>query len=160
VIGPSGTRGRLEAAYDPYARKLGLSELFNFTTPRAAELGPFALSYVETNHPVPTSAVRITVGDRTLAYSADTGVSNEVVALAKDADAFLCEATFGADEPYIADLHLTGQQAGQHAQRAGVGRLLVTHVPPWLSRDDAAAEAATAFAGPVETVVPGGQYEI
>jgi ribonuclease BN (tRNA processing enzyme) len=160
VIGPSGTRGRLEAAYDPYARKLGLTELFNFSTPRAGELGPFQVSYAETNHPVPTNAVRLTAGDRTLAYSADTGVSADVVSLAKDADVFLCEASFGADETYIPDLHLTAAQAGEHADQAGVGRLVVTHVPPWLSPERAAEEAAAVFPGPVEAARPGSEITI
>jgi ribonuclease BN (tRNA processing enzyme) len=160
VIGPAGTRARLEAAYDPYARKLGLNELFNFSTPRAGELGPFQVSYAPTNHPVPTNAVRLSVGGTTLVYSADTGVSDEVVSLAKDADVFLCEASFGADEPYVPDLHLTARQAGEHAERAGAGRLLVTHVPPWLSRDQAADEAAAVFSGTVETAAPGAEFEI
>jgi ribonuclease BN (tRNA processing enzyme) len=160
IVGPSGTRGRLEAAYDPYARKLGLSELFNFTTPREGELGPFSVSFAETNHPVPTNAVRLTAGGRTLTYSADTGVSDAVIELAKDADVFLCEATFGAGEPYVADLHLTARQAGEHAERAGAARLLVTHVPPWLSREQAATEAAAAFSGTVESAVPGAEFEI
>lgn len=160
VVGPSGTRGRVEAAYDPYARKLGLNELFNFSTPREGELGPFTISYAETNHPVPTYAVRLTAGGHTLAYSADTGVSDEVVALAKDADVFLCEATFGAQEQYVPDLHLTARQAGEHAERAGAGRLLVTHVPPWLSRDEAVSQASAAFSGTVETAIPGAEFEI
>ena len=43
LIGPSGTRDRIGAAYDPLARKLGLHELFGFSTPASGELGPFAL---------------------------------------------------------------------------------------------------------------------
>jgi ribonuclease BN (tRNA processing enzyme) len=160
VIGPAGTRARLEAAYDPYARKLGLNELFNFSTPRAGELGPFQVSYAPTNHPVPTNAVRLSAGGRTLVYSADTGVSDEVVSLAKDADVFLCEASFGVDEPYVPDLHLTAAQAGEHAKRAGVGRLVVTHVPPWLSRDRAAQEAAEVFPGAVEPVLAGAELTV
>ena len=40
LVGPSGTRDRIDAAYDPLARKLGLQELFGFATPAAGELGP------------------------------------------------------------------------------------------------------------------------
>ena len=47
LIGPAGTRDRLEAAYDPYARKLGLHELFGFATPADGELGPFAVSFAD-----------------------------------------------------------------------------------------------------------------
>jgi ribonuclease BN (tRNA processing enzyme) len=41
-----------------------------------------------------------------------------------------------------------------------VDRLIVTHVPPWNSRDVAVAEAAAAFSGPVEAAQPGGVYTI
>jgi len=160
LIGPAGTRPRLEAAYDPLARKLALHELFGFSTPSATELGPFSLSFAPMNHPTPTNAVRITHGDRSLVYSADTGESDELVALAQGADAFLCEASFAPDDPYVPDLHLTGRQAGEHADRAGVERLIVTHIPPWTSPQLQADEAAAAFHGPVELAHPGAEYWI
>lgn len=160
VIGPAGTRDRIETAYDPLARKLGLHELFEFSTPRSGELGPFAVSVAAMNHPVPTYAISVSAGDRRLVYSGDTGESDALVSLASGADVLLCEASFGPDDPYLPDLHLTGKQAGEHAARAGVGRLIVTHVPPWNSRELAVAEAAAAFRGSVEAAQPGGQYWI
>jgi ribonuclease BN (tRNA processing enzyme) len=158
LIGPSGTRDRLEAAYDPLARKLGLHELFGFSTPTAGELGPFSVSYAPMNHPTPTSAVKLTHNDRSLVYSADTGESAALVELAQGADLFLCEASFGPDEEYVPDLHLTGRQAGEHAAKAGVERLVVTHVPPWGSREVAVQEAAAAFPGIVEMATPGAEF--
>lgn len=160
VIGPSGTRGRLEAAIDPLVRTTGLQQVFAFSTPSDRALGPFEVSFAEVNHPVPAYATRLTAGGRTLAYSGDTGVSETLVALAAGADVLLCEATFGPDVPYVPNLHLTGRQAGEHAARAGVGRLVVTHVPPWGSRDVAVSEAATAFTGQVEAAEPDGIVDI
>jgi ribonuclease BN (tRNA processing enzyme) len=87
-------------------------------------------------------------------------VSDELVQLAQGADVLLCEASIGADEEYVPNLHLTGAQAGEHADRAGVERLIITHVPPWLSRQDMADEAAAAFHGPVETAQPNAEYWI
>ena len=66
----------------------------------------------------------------------------------------LCGASVGPDEEYNPNLHLTGKQAGEHAGRAGVERLIITHVPPWNSREVAAAEAAAAFGGLVEIALP------
>ncbi len=160
VIGPSGTRDRIETAYDPLARKLALQELFDFSTPRSGELGPFAISVASVNHPVPAYAISVSMGDRTLVYSGDTGESEALVSLAHGADVLLCEASFGPDDAYVPDLHLTGKQAGEHAARAGVDRLIVTHVPPWHSRDVAVAEAASAFTGAVEAAQPGAEYWI
>jgi ribonuclease BN (tRNA processing enzyme) len=160
LIGPAGTRDRLEVAYDPLARKLGLQELLGFSTPSETELGPFALSFAPMNHPTPTNAVRITQGDRSLVYSGDTGECQELVSLADGADVLLCEATFMPGDEYVPNLHLTGRQAGEHAHRAGVGRLVVTHVPPWGSREVAAHEAAAEFHGPVELAQPDAEFWI
>jgi ribonuclease BN (tRNA processing enzyme) len=160
LVGPAGTRDRLEAAYDPLARKLALHELFGFSTPSATELGPFAISFAPMNHPTPTNAIRITHGDRTLVYSGDTGESDALVELAQGADVLLCEASFGPDDPYVPDLHLTGRQAGEHADRAGVERLIVTHIPPWTERQMQADEAAATFHGPVELAHPAAEYWI
>jgi ribonuclease BN (tRNA processing enzyme) len=164
VIGPAGTRDRIETAFDPLARKLNLQTLFNFqTTPQpgnVSELGPFRLSFATMNHPVATSAVRVGSGDATLVYSGDTGESSALVDLARGADVLLCEASFGPDEPHVPDLHLTGREAGEHAAKARVDRLVVTHVPPWGSREVAAADAALTFSGTVETAVPDGVIAI
>jgi ribonuclease BN (tRNA processing enzyme) len=118
------------------------------------------VSFAAVNHPVPANAIRLTVGGRTLVYSGDTGESDALVTLATGADVLLSEATFGPDDPYVANLHLTGAQAGEHATRAGVDRLIVTHVPPWGSRKVAAAEAAATFSGTVEAAQPSAVYNI
>jgi ribonuclease BN (tRNA processing enzyme) len=160
LIGVPGTRDRPEAAYDPWARKLSLHEIFTFNTPAAGELGPFTVSYALVNHPTPTNAIRIEHGGRSLVYSADTGASDELITLAQGANALLCEASVGPDEELVPDLHMTGRMAGEHAAKAGVERLIVTHVPPWNSPQAAADDAAAAFSGPVELAAPDAQFEI
>jgi ribonuclease BN (tRNA processing enzyme) len=159
LIGPAGTRGRLEAAYDPLAKKLGLHELFSFATPQdVTELGPFALRFATMNHPVPTSAVRLEHGGKALVYSADTGECDALVELARGADTLLCEASFGPDED-VPNLHLNGRQAGEHASRAGVGGLVLTHVPPWIKPSDQLTHAATSFSGDLAFATRGAVYE-
>lgn len=160
LIGVAGTRDRLEAAYDPLARKPGLHDLFAFATPSVGELGPFRVGYAAVNHPIPTNAVRLEYDDHSLVYSADTGECPELVKLAAGADVLLCEASIGAGEYQVPDLHLTGRQAGEHADKAGVERLIVTHVPPWNSPQAAADEAAAAFDGTVEIARPGAEFWI
>jgi ribonuclease BN (tRNA processing enzyme) len=118
------------------------------------------VSFAEMNHPIPTYGIRLTAGGRSLVYSGDTGESDTLVGLAKDADVLLCEASFGPDDSYVPDLHLTGRQAGDHAARAGVGRLIVTHVPPWNAREVAVGEAAGGYDGTIEAAVPGAVYSI
>ena len=101
------------------------------------------------NHPVETYGMRISAGGRTVAYSADSGACDELVKLAREADLFLCEASYleGDDNP--PDIHLTGKEAGAHAARADVGRLVLTHLVPWGDADRTLGEATTAFSGDI-----------
>ena len=149
VLGPAGTHDRLAAAYDPDDRE-GLRDVFDVTEvePGTRELGPFRLRFERVNHPVETYAVRLEAAGRALAYSGDTGISPGLVDAATGADLLLCEASVTDGLPHPPDLHLTGHDAGSHAAQAGVGRLMVTHVPPWTDRSVVLAEAPHAFGGP------------
>ena len=105
-------------------------------------------------------AIRVEVGGASLVYTGDTGPSGDVVALAAGADLLLAEASFveGATNP--ADLHMTGRDAGEMALAAGVGRLVVTHVPPWHDPAVAVAEAEGAFGRECALAVPGSRFEV
>lgn len=109
-------------------------------------------------------ALRVEQGGRSLVYSGDTGPCPALIDLAQGADVLLCEATWPHTGPWWeeppAGVHLSGRQAGEHAAAAGVGRLLLTHVPSWFDGADLLAEAKEAFDGPVELVEPDASYDI
>ncbi len=71
------------------------------------------------NHPTPTNAMRLEQGGRSWCIPRDTGESEELVELADDADVLLCEASVGADEEYVPDLHLTGRRPASTPPRPG-----------------------------------------
>jgi hypothetical protein len=50
---------------------------------------------------------------------------------------------------------MTGYEAGEHEFRAGARRLVPTHLPRWVSADDATAEVGELVAGPVDLAVAG-----
>jgi ribonuclease BN (tRNA processing enzyme) len=160
LLGPAGTHDRLAVAYDPAART-GLRDVFRFSAVTAGEreLGPFRLRFERMNHPVETYGVRVEASGVTLTYSADTGVSDALVRLAEGSATLLCEASFAAAPDLPPGLHLTGREAGEHAAKAGVGRLLVTHVLPWTDAAQARDDAAAAFDGPTDLVAAGSVYE-
>ena len=60
----------------------------------------------------------------------------------------------------IPDLHLNGREAGECAQTAGVGRLVLTHMPPWTDAKVNLRDAKDVFEGPVELARPGAVYEL
>jgi ribonuclease BN (tRNA processing enzyme) len=86
----------------------------------------------------------------TLGYSGDTGPCGGFVDVARDVDLLLAEASFRVGDDNPANLHLTGSVCGATATRAGVRRLLLTHVPPWHEAEDSLAEARSAYDGPVD----------
>ena len=107
------------------------------------------------NHPVETFGFRVEHAGWRLAYSGDTGESDALVRLAEGADLLLCEASF-LDGPDIRpNLHLTARQAAEHAARAGVGQLVLTHLVPWNDRNRTLAEADGIYPGPLSLATTG-----
>ena len=102
---------------------------------------------------------RIEVEGASLAYTGDAGPSDDVVKLARDADVFLSEATW-QDQEDLLPFHLSARQAGEHAERAGAGRLLLTHIWPTLDVATSLAQAAEAYTGPVELAIEGARIEV
>ncbi|RBY79817.1 MBL fold metallo-hydrolase [Geodermatophilus sp. TF02-6] len=159
LYAPAGADRRLAAAY--YGDSAPLEDVFDFAvlTGEPFVLGPFAVRTARTAHPVECHAVRLTVGGRSLVYTGDTGACDRVVDLARGADVLLAEAAHPDVPDLPPDLHLTGRQAGEHAAAAGVGRLLVTHVPPWVDADAQLASARAVFAA-AELVRTGATYDV
>lgn len=143
VYAPAGLRDRLSG--DP-------APTFDWRVVAGGDrvrVGGLALSFSRTDHPPETLAVRVDGDGRSLAYSADTGAGWSLAALGPGVDLALCEATYLADREGLAG-HLSARQAGAGAARAGVGRLLLTHLWPTVDPAAAEAEAALAYGGPVD----------
>lgn len=156
VYGPAGTADRLDRAAGGDSGH-PVSDSFDFVTltPGEVGIGPLTVTADRMNHPVETFGFRLEHAGRAITYSADTGPSDRLVSLAAGADVLLCEASFTERPGLPADLHLTARQAGEHAARAGVGRLVLTHLMPWNSREHAQAEAASSYPGDLSLAVPG-----
>ncbi|MFJ8105128.1 MBL fold metallo-hydrolase [Streptomyces sp. NPDC096132] len=105
-------------------------------------------------HDTEAYALRVECQGSVFAYSGDTGPCDALTELASGADLFLCEADI--DEHRKGEqVHLTPEDAGEAARKAGVRELFVTHVGPGLTREDATARAAAAFGGPTRTAREG-----
>jgi ribonuclease BN (tRNA processing enzyme) len=124
------------------------------------QIGPFTVTAVEVDHPVEAYAMRIECDGKVLAYSGDSGPCAALDAMAAGADVYLCEASFVESSVNPPHLHLTGAQAGASATAAGVGRLLLTHIPAWTDRAEVEADAKSTWDGPLELVTAGAVYEV
>jgi ribonuclease BN (tRNA processing enzyme) len=157
VYGPAGTALRMAQAYG-LDEHPGMTEAFDFVTlaPGNREIGPFRVTLAHMNHPVETFGFRVEHAGRALAYSADTGNCPALTDLASQADVLLCEASYLSGPDPGPDMHLTARQAAEQATRAGVGRLVLTHLVPWNDQRRTLAEASeSSFGGPLSLAAPG-----
>jgi ribonuclease Z len=114
-------RLRFEAPLTPIALAAGAP---------AFALGTLTVSTAPNEHgPMPNFAVRVdVVRGGALVYSSDTRPCDAVVQLARGADTLVHEATFPDRHRGRFGVHSTAAEAGQVAARAGVRRLILTHI--------------------------------
>lgn len=67
---------------------------------RAINVGPFRIECRKTLHHIPTTALRITAGDRSLGLSADTAFDPTLIDWLSAADLFIHETNYGVHTPY------------------------------------------------------------
>ena len=163
--GPSESEVRLAVAYAPSSDERVATDLSDVLSYRVfadgpARIGDVDVSSLPVDHPCEAYGVRLESGGRTLVYSGDTGPCDNLVELAQGADVLLCEATWTDDPDRPPGVHLSGRQAGEHARKAGVSRLLLTHVPAWYDGEILLAEAREVFEGECELVAADGRYVI
>jgi ribonuclease BN (tRNA processing enzyme) len=131
--------------------RLGFEDMFErtFDLHRYEEAEPFeaaeGLMVTATRLPhytLQTYGFRVSNGNRTLAYSGDSGPSDRLAELARDADLFICEATLERGElDGLPRGHLAADEAVAAFQASGAHRLLITHRPHELSLDGALEQA-------------------
>src|SRR5699024_224742 len=165
VYGPEETPQRLADAYAPQEserRVTDLGDVFDFHTISAGtqRIGPFELTARPGEHPTDSFGLRFECGGRTLVYTGDLGPSPELTELATAADVLLAEASWTDTPDRPTGIHLSGTQAGTMARTAGVGRLLLTHIPPWTDRAAVLAEGTAAFGPATAAVEPGEVHPI
>jgi ribonuclease BN (tRNA processing enzyme) len=133
----------------------GLFDVAEYDPAQPATIGPLTITFHAVQHAPHTYGLRVT-GAGTLAYSADSGPSPALSALAHDADLFLCENANAEESKYA--MHLTPRQAGSYAREAGARRLLLTHRWHVFGLEEAARAAADVFGGPVAVAREGDTY--
>jgi len=128
-------------------------ELFNIIElnnrgPDTWHFDNFAVASQPVEHIDSSIAYRITSpGGKSVVYSGDTDVSENLVALSKDADLLICESAL-PDELKV-EGHLTPSLAGEIAARANVRKLALTHFYPQCDLVDIEQECRKTYAGPL-----------
>ena len=153
IITPPGVRERLSALIgaDSTERFASYLRWHELEPGDRTTLGPLDIEAFDAAHSIVNRSYRITADDRVLTYSGDTGPNDHLAEAARDANLFLCEASWSEDDVGLMEpIHLTAAGAGAAARDAGVDRLLLTHM--WASNDpDVMTEqAASTFDGSLD----------
>lgn len=129
--------GMLDPFYD--LREFSPGEMFH--------IGPFTVDTRLLPHWLPNAGLRL---NDSLVYTGDTGPSPLIADLARGVATLVADASYPTRVPQgSAEFLSSALQAGQHATAAGVEKLILTHVMPGISGDDALAAARTTFDGEI-----------
>lgn len=108
----------------------------------------FTLETAPVNHNPESVAFRITdPAGRSVVYSGDTDVSENLVSLASNTDLMICESAFPDAKKMPG--HLTPSLAGEMAAKAGARRLVLTHFYPDCEGEDLTGACRRRYDGPI-----------
>ena len=151
---PDGTK-MLKTLVSAFADEGGefLSDVFTVTEydpSKPLTIAASTIRFAHTAHYIPAFAMRWENGGSSITYSADTAPDERVIALARESDVFLCEATLlhGEHEHGMRG-HSTGLEAAEMARAAGVRRLILTHYGEESTAADLDLAAASEFDGEI-----------
>jgi ribonuclease BN (tRNA processing enzyme) len=152
VVGAWGTEDLVESAF----------ALEEYGPDTIVEVGALRARFQEVPHFTTTYAIDFTStnGSGRFTYGADCRPGEELIEIARDTDLLIVEATLPRPERTGVRGHMTPGEAGDHARRAGAGRVVLTHISDELDQDWARNEGSEAFGGPVELAREGAVYEV
>lgn len=123
------------------------------------KIGPFIITFLRTKHPVPCFGMRITDGDATIVYTADTSYQDEWIPFCKDADLLIADCNFYANQDGSTAGHMTSVENGKIAEQAKVGELLLSHLPQYGSLHQLKKEANHHYKGRIHLAESGFVWE-
>ena len=152
VVGAWGNDDLIEKAFD----------LREFSPDEVIEIGSMRFTFQDVPHFTETFAIDIasTNGGGRITYGADCSPNEELVEFARETDLLIVEATLPRPERTGIRGHLTPEEAAQHASRANVKRVLLTHVSDELDELWVRTCARRVFSGPVSVACEGDVYDI
>lgn len=111
-------------------------------------LNGFTIDYAPVDHNPESRAFQFTDSKgRRIVYSGDTDYCEDLIALAKGADLFICESALPDEKR--APKHCTPSIAGDMAAKAQVKKLVLTHFYPECDAVDLKAQCRRSYKGPL-----------
>ena len=152
VVGAWGNDDLIENAFD----------LREYDPDEQLDIASISIGFQPVPHFTETFAMSLasSAGGARIIYGADCRPTPDLAEFARGASVMLVEATLPRPERQGQRGHLTPAEAGEHAQAAGAGRLVLVHISDELDPEWAREQAASKFSGPVEVATEGAVYEV
>lgn len=113
-------------------------------------LNGFQISAIRTKHPIETYALKVCSKKtgKTVVYTADTGLFDELISFSNGCGLLICECTYSEEGPKT-DSHMRSDEIGKLAEKANVKKVLLTHFWPGVNRKKARSEVMKEYNGQV-----------
>lgn len=100
-------------------------------------IGSCDISFFKTVHSIDSFSIKVEAADKKIVYSGDMGYHDisSFCEFCRDADIFICEATFLENEGKNNQFHLHTNEVSEIASEANVKKLIITHMWPEHSKD-------------------------
>ncbi len=153
LFGPPGSHQFLEELDGSWSLGRHFEQAFEtseYDPDGSLEIGPLTINFREVPHYVTTFAMAVTgSGEGRLVYGADCCPNEALVEFAAGADLLVAESTLPRPERTGIRGHLTAAEAGEHAEKAGAKRLMLTHISDEIDPEWAIDQARSTYDGPV-----------
>lgn len=114
---------------------------------QALKLGPFTIEFLKTIHPVTCFAMRITDGEKTVVYTADSSYQDAFIPFSESADLLITDCSFYENQDAEEAGHMNSKEGALIAEAANVKALLLSHHPHFGDRTELLSEAKKYFNG-------------
>ncbi|MGI2297395.1 MBL fold metallo-hydrolase [Paenibacillus sp. GXUN7292] len=118
-------------------------------------IGPWTVTFCETNHPAYCLAMRFDDGERTFVYTADTHWTDDMVRFCSDCDLLLSECSVYDHDVSVSSGHLTPELAGKLAQQSRARQLIITHLPHYGAHEEILERVTAIYSGPAQLAAKG-----
>ncbi len=150
IYGPKGSSdfiNKVLGKFEGIKKSLSLLNIKDLSTDKI-NINSYKIRTFPVEHPdLNALGIRIERNGKTLAYTGDTGLCNNLIKVLKDADVAVIECGFPKN--IKKEGHLNSLQAGEIAQQAGVKKLIITHFFPQSEKVNVKKEVKENFKGEV-----------
>lgn len=126
-----------------------------YTEAAPLNIGPFFIRFLKTKHSVPCYGMRITDGERTLVYTADSAFQEEWIPFSKDADLLIADCNFYAHQDGGKAGHMNSTEVASIAKAANIREVILSHLPHYGDHNQLLKEAQQIYSGKIQLASEG-----